>query len=353
MTATATPSSTTATTAAPPLSLISRLVTMVLGIKPVFNVAKHQARAMMVKRAASIGVDWPGEVAALRSRRSLSDIQTLSPQSQTQLLLNPIWEAELAKLRNDNLVYPDYYLQSFHAYEEGNMGWQPAFEADVAGKTVHAKIWAGAGAKGDAQLRQSYHDVIKRTLPTPPQDIVDIGCSAGHSTLALRSLYPQAHCTGVELSPYFLTVAQYREAQYHQATDTRANRNINDAHPQYPIHWVHGAGEATGLASASFDLASICLVIHELPRAATQAIIAEMRRLLKPGGYLAIMDMNPQAEIYATMPPYILTLLKSTEPFLDDYFSFDLEQALVDEGFSTPTITRNSPRHRTVMAQIR
>jgi hypothetical protein len=53
------------------------------------------------------------------------------------------------------------------------------------------------------------------------------------------------------------------------------------------------------------------------------------------------------------MPPYILTLLKSTEPYLDEYFTLDLEQELVDAGFHSPTITPNSPRHRTVVAQVK
>jgi hypothetical protein len=65
------------------------------------------------------------------------------------------------------------------------------------------------------------------------------------------------------------------------------------------------------------------------------------------------MDMNPRSEIYAKMPPYILTLLKSTEPYLDDYFTFNLEQAIYDAGFTYPTVTPNTPRHRTIIAQVR
>ncbi|MGK7888058.1 MAG: hypothetical protein AB4042_01905 [Leptolyngbyaceae cyanobacterium] len=189
---------TAAVTSSP--GIASQIVNKVLGIKPIFNVAKHRARAMMVKRAATIGVDWPGEVAALRSRQAISSTPT-SLSAVEAMPLHPGWEAELAQIRNDNLVYPTYYLNPFHAYDEGNMGLFPALEVDVASKTVHAKIWPEAGAQGDAKLRQSYHDVLKATLPTPPQDIVDIGCSAGHSTMGLRSLSPQSHCTGVELSP--------------------------------------------------------------------------------------------------------------------------------------------------------
>ncbi len=46
----------------------------------------------------------------------------------------------------------------------------------------------------------------------------------------------------------------------------------------------------------------------------------------------------------------LLCLLKSTEPYLDDYFTFDLESAIVDAGFALPDIVPNSPRHRTVLA---
>jgi hypothetical protein len=62
--------------------------------------------------------------------------------------------------------------------------------------------------------------------------------------------------------------------------------------------------------------------------------------------------MNPQCEAYKKMPPYVFTLLKSTEPYLDEYFTLDIKQALIDAGFQTPTITPSSPRHRTVVAKV-
>ena len=52
------------------------------------------------------------------------------------------------------------------------------------------------------------------------------------------------------------------------------------------------------------------------------------------------------------MPPYIFTLLKSTEPYLDEYFTLDLEQAIIDAGFQPPTVNFNSPRHRTIIASV-
>jgi ubiquinone/menaquinone biosynthesis C-methylase UbiE len=93
------------------------------------------------------------------------------------------------------------------------------------------------------------------------------------------------------------------------------------------------------------------LLLHELPQTAAIAILQEARRLLRPGGHLAIMDMNPKSEVYSKMPPYILTLLKSTEPYLDQYFALDLEQTIIATGFSQPTLTCNTPRHRVLIAK--
>lgn len=296
------------------LDLPSRFVNGMLSIKPLANLAKHQARQMMIKRAEKIGVFWTKEVEKLQARD---------------------WATDLAQVQNSQLTYPDYYVTSFHAYETGNLSWQAAFEVESAAHAVHAKIWQDTEAQGDEKLRQSYHNIVASSISQPPKDILDLGCSVGMSTFALQAVYPQAKITGLDLSPYFLAVANYRAEQR-----------------QAKINWVHGAAESTGLPDQSFDLVSIFLMCHELPQSATRKIFAEARRVLRPGGHLAIMDMNPKSEIYKKMPTYILTLLKSTEPYLDEYFSLDIEQALVEAGFQTPNITSNSPRHRTVIAQV-
>jgi len=299
--------------------LASRLVNGVLSIKPLANIAKHQAREMMIKRAEKIGVHWRQDAQALLARN---------------------WDAELLSVQNPNLVYPKYYLTSFHAYEKGNMSWEAATEVEVAARAVHAGIWPEAGAEGDAKLRESYHQIIQSQISQTPQDIVDLGCSVGMSTFAMQDVYPEANTVGVDLSPYFLAVAQYRSQE----------KKAELPNQKTPT-WVHAAAESTGLPGNAFDLVSIFLVCHELPQKATMQIFREARRLLRDGGHLTIMDMNPKSEIYAKMPPYILTLLKSTEPYLDQYFGLDIEQALVDCGFAAPTITCNTPRHRTVVAE--
>jgi len=296
------------------IPLSTRLINGLLGIKPLYSIAKHQARQMMVKRGERIGVPWKKQVEEMKAVD---------------------WENEIDKVENSLVSYPDYYLTSFHAYEEGNLGWKPALELEVAALTVHSTLFNKTGElAGDSKLRSSFHNIVFSQIPQA-QDILDLACGVGLSTFALQETYPQAQVTGLDLSPYFLSVANYRSQQ----------RQAN-------INWVHGAAESTGLPDAAFDLVSIFLTCHELPQSATREIFTEARRLLRPHGHLAIMDMNPQSEVYQQMPPYVFTLLKSTEPYLDEYFSLDIQKALVNAGFEIPTITPNSPRHRTVIAKV-
>lgn len=295
--------------------LASRLINGLLSIKPLGNLAKQQARNMIIKRAEKMGVPWRERVQELRSLD---------------------WETQLSEVENTQVTYPDYYLTSFHAYENGNLNWDAALEVECAAYSVHARIWSGSGVQGDSLLRQSYHDLLKKQVTIEPQNILDLGCSVGLSTFALQEVYPQAKITGLDLSPHFLAVAKHNAKQ----------RNLD-------INWKHAVAESTGLPDASFDLVSIFLVFHELPQKAAKEILSEARRLLPSGGYLTLMDMNPKSEIYKKMPPYIFTLLKSTEPYLDEYFTLDIEQAIVEAGFNPPTITFNSPRHRTIVAEAK
>ena len=68
-----------------------------------------QARDKIAGRGAVIGIDQAEEVAKLE--RAV-----------------PSWQAELEAVRNPDLEYPSYYTQPFHAYDEGNLCWQAAFQ---------------------------------------------------------------------------------------------------------------------------------------------------------------------------------------------------------------------------------
>ena len=153
------------------------------------------------------------------------------------------------------------------------------------------------------------------TAQASVRDILDVGCSVGISTLALHRHYAKkqgdtVRTVGLDLSPYMLAVAKTRDTS------------------QEIEAWMHARAEATGLVSTSFDLITLQFVTHELPRQATLDIFREALRLLRPGGAIALVDNNPKSPVIQNLPPVLFTLMKSTEPWSDDYYTFDLEQAL-------------------------
>lgn len=63
-------------------------------------------------------------------------------------------------------------------------------------------------------------------------------------------------------------------------------------------------------------------MLHELPRTAADAILSEAYRILAPGGTLGIMEMDPSSPGYIKLMsnPFFFSILRSTEPYLGDYF---------------------------------
>jgi SAM-dependent methyltransferase len=103
---------------------------------------------------------------------------------------------------------------------------------------------------------------------------------------------------------------------------------------------------------ASFDLVTLQYVCHELPASATRAVLAEVARLLRPCGVVALVDQDPESALIRRLPAPIGTLLKSTEPYLEDYFRLDLAAALGEAGFTAVRRQACDPRHRVMVAQL-
>ena len=250
-----------------------------LALKSRFN-RKQNAQSDLIKQAESIGINWKDQVQALRSRGK-------------KIRSDPKWDLELNKIQDPKLIYPDYYLKPFHAYPAGNLCWSAAFEAEVADQTVHAQLWPEEGIQGNIKLRHNFLKILNDHFPKPPQSILDLGCSVGINTFALQAMFPKAWITGLDLSPHYLAIAQYRSTQRLKPFPERP--------PE--IYWFHAPAEATRYPDNAFDLITAFLVVHELPSTATQSILQEAKRVLRPGGYLSIMDFNPDAEEYLKKKP--------------------------------------------------
>lgn len=153
---------------------------------------------------------------------------------------------------------PKYLLQEFHNLPNGNYshnitsGYIRGFERTMLGHLTSART------------RMAAHVL-------PAQDLLDVG-SGGGSTAAHLLAAGAGNVTGVEPSPYMLRHAARR-------------------HPR--IRFVQGLAEKLPFDDASFDAVSVCFVLHEMPPTFVRLALRELRRVLRPGGKLAICEPSP------------------------------------------------------------
>jgi ubiquinone/menaquinone biosynthesis C-methylase UbiE len=300
--------------------LLSRFVNLLIQTKPLYQVMKYQARQVLIKTAEKNGVAWRQYCEDFEH----SEVKNLFPE-----------------LENPNVTYPDYYQVPFHAYDSGNLSWQAAFEAIPATYAMGLRVWKDESISWETahqRLRNSFLEILGSHSPNKVTDILDIGCSVGISTLSLHRYYQQRQTepiktVGLDLSPYMLSVAKISDTE----------EEISE--------WVHGLAEETPFADNFFDLVTLQLTLHELPREATQAIFREALRILRPGGVIGIIDNNPLSPVIQGLPPALFVLMKSTEPWSDDYYTFDVESCLTSVGFTHETTVPSDPRHRTIVAR--
>ena len=340
------------------------LINRVLAVEPLRQLLFWQARRLIIRTAEGRGIAW-------RQRRE-----------SLQAAAEPL----LAASSSPSLAMPPYYRARFHAYDQGNLCWAAACEAEQATDSMALRVWPDEGnlapEVAQRRLRRAIFSAIVPSLTGPVRRVLDLGCSVGVGTFALREWLLERQTAegdvplveGLDLSAQMLAVARVREAEFLAASSGAATpaapveRTPGSTGPDAPapattttasgsrstlpaITWHHGAAEATGLPAAAYDLITLQFVCHELPQSATRAVLAEAARLLRPGGVIALVDQDPDSAVIRRLPAPIATLLKSTEPYLEDYFRLDLPAALREAGFQGVQCTAADPRHRVLVAR--
>ena len=131
-------------------------------------------------------------------------------------------------------------------------------------------ITNGDVAFWDDAHRPVYEQFLRRFVPAEPGTLVDIGCGLGFFLLTVRRARPSWALHGYELSG--LAVEWARE---HNGLDE-------------VVH--HGGVEDAAIEPGSVDVITMWDVIEHLPR--PQGLLAHLRRLLKPDGFLFLQTPN-------------------------------------------------------------
>lgn len=117
--------------------------------------------------------------------------------------------------------------------------------------------------------------LIEQIALQPGDRVLDLGCGTGSLAIQLLGSCPQARVCGMDPDPKALAHAR-RKA-------TRAGLEIE---------WQEGFADALPFEDGSFDCVVSSLVFHHLAPATVRAAIPEIRRVLRPGGSLNVLDFG-------------------------------------------------------------
>ena len=141
---------------------------------------------------------------------------------------------------------------------------------------------------GVARLRGLGLEALSHRLK-PNAEILDLCCGSGEA--AAPWIDAGYAVTGLDVSPRALDLATQR-------------------HPL--MQQVEGLAEEPPLKDQSFDAIQLSVALHEFPRAEREQVLSSALRLLKPGGWLVVVDLHP-ADPLMRLPQQIFCALFETE----------------------------------------
>jgi SAM-dependent methyltransferase len=248
----------------------------------------------------------------------LESIERQWPELQEKLL--PRTDA-LGSLTLDETVEAPAYLTALDIHCMPG-GYTAAHAGALYDRGGYVYAMGGWGPDNGAMGRTLAGLVRERFPALRPARILDLGCGVGHGTLPYVDAFPDAEVHGLDVAGPMLTYAHARAESMGMA-----------------VHFRQGNAEATPYPDEFFDLVVSHILLHETSRTAIRRIMAECRRLLRPGGLTLHVDLA----LYDGMDPFDAFMLDwdthhNNEPFWGTFREMDATALMVDAGFPAGTV---------------
>ncbi len=258
---------------------------------------KEKAREWFINRAENKGIRW---------REITNFYQSKFVKKKLDIIFSDL---------DNNMTYPKYYTKSFHGYDEGNLNWLASYENEASTISMSSRYFKDTSPENSSLfIRKNFTDkILSYSEKMNFDNVLDVGCSIGISTEYLNDLIPgNKNITGLDLSPYFISVAKF-----------------NNWRKKLNIDYIFENAEDTKLKNNSFDLICSSFMFHEVPPQARKNIIKEMKRLLKPGGIISILDLDPEKLLKKLKKDnWRKVAFESTEPHIYTYYDCNMIEEL-------------------------
>ena len=122
---------------------------------------------------------------------------------------------------------------------------------------------------------QAFVDIVRELIPADATRVLDLGCGPGDVMIRLARACPSLKITAVDGSPAMIELAQ---------------QAIDESGLQISISALQGYVPGLPLPVGHFDAVLSKDFLHHLPD--PMALWHEVRRLIRPGGLICVMDLR-------------------------------------------------------------
>ncbi|MEZ5635738.1 MAG: class I SAM-dependent methyltransferase [Burkholderiaceae bacterium] len=164
-------------------------------------------------------------------------------------------------------------------------------------------------------------DILASVVPLDGQRIIELGCGAAKLARALLLCHPDSRVTGVEV-----------DARQHAK---------NLAAPQAGLRFVAGVAQDIPCDDDAFDLALMLKSLHHVPMPAMAQALAEVARVVRPGGHC-----------YISEPVFDGALNHIIRLYNDEQVVRAAAQAAIDAALATGMWTQAAERHFAVPSRF-
>ncbi|HLO17229.1 MAG TPA: methyltransferase domain-containing protein [Anaerolineales bacterium] len=165
------------------------------------------------------------------------------------------------------------------------------------------------------QARRLRKMTVDQALINSGDSVLDVGCGTGEVALQAKTRAKQGKVYGIDPAPEMIAVAQRKAAR----------RRLN-------IDFRVGVIEALPFPDTSLDVVTSSLMMHHLPENLKLRGLAEIYRVLKPGGRLLIADFMRPTGTFLNHLFIAFTRHQGLQSGIED-----LQKLLKDTGFSKIT----------------
>ena len=217
---------------------------------------------------------------------------------------------------------PDYARKEIHL--------QPGGYTDdpIGGIVFHygTKVFY-AGMNDQDELHAEIVDSMTAPADGKVERILDIGCSIGQATMILKDRYPDAQVIGLDVALPLLRYAHYQATQ----------RNID-------VTFMQGLSESMQLEDNSIDMILSYILFHEIPVDVIKKTVAEMFRVLRPGGTCCIYEFPSAGPNMPASQRWLIDYdsINNCEPYSPGFVYLDFHGLLKQTGFQTAKGPANS-----------